>query len=120
MRVLACITAPSWKLAVPICAFAVIVGASADPSAAATCNATGFMRDNINLTAALINPGSVSGDVDATGCNIGVYYAPGAKGQINNANIHGANYYGIVNNGGDVSVQNSAVSDIGEKPFNGT
>jgi hypothetical protein len=88
--------------------------------AAATCTATGFVRDNINLTAALINPhGTVSGDVDATGCNIGIYYV-GGTGRVNSANVHSANYFGIVNNGADVNIENSVVSDIGETPLNGT
>jgi hypothetical protein len=89
-----------------------------DAVAAATCSPTGFMRDNINLTAALINPGDISGDVDATGCHIGVFYSQ--NGHVRNANIHGARYYGIVNNGAEVDVRNSTISDIGERPFNGT
>jgi hypothetical protein len=89
-----------------------------DAVAAAVCSPTGFSRDNINLTAALINPGDVIGDVDATGCNIGVYFTQ--NGRVRNANVHGANYYGIVNNGARVEVANSTISDIGEKPFNGT
>src|ERR1700694_5966899 len=45
---------------------------------ATNCTPTGFFRDNINMTAAVINPvGAVTGDVDATGCNIGVYYDHG-------------------------------------------
>lgn len=107
------------KLALPICALALVV--STPFAKSATCTATGFVRDNINLTAALINPpGKVTGDVDATGCNIGVYYGPGAHGKVDQANVHGANYFGVVNNGADVDVQNSTISNIGEKPFNGT
>lgn len=107
------------KLALPLCAF-VALGAPLDQAVAATCTATGFIRDSIDLTAALINPpNTVSGDVDATGCNIGVYYAPGAHGNVNQANIHGANYYGVVNNGAEVNVVNSTISDIGESPLNG-
>jgi hypothetical protein len=34
---------------------------------------TGFNRDGINLTAAQIG-GKVTGDLDAAGCDIGVYY----------------------------------------------
>src|SRR5579859_2005390 len=69
-------------------------------SAATSCTATGFYRDGINLTAARINPsGTVSGDVDATGCNIGVFYGAGATGTVNGANIHNANYFGVVNDG---------------------
>ncbi len=89
--------------------------------AAATCTPTGFVRDSINLTAAVLNPsGTFSGTLDATGCNIGVYYSPGAKGTINNAEIFGANYYGVVNNGGHVTITKSSIHDIGEKPFNGS
>jgi hypothetical protein len=84
------------------------------------CTPTGFFRDNINLTAAQIG-GNVTGDLDATGCNIGVYYGPGTTtGTVNNATVRGANYFGIVNNGGIVSVTNSTITQIGEPVFNGT
>jgi hypothetical protein len=89
-----------------------------DALAAAVCSPTGFVRDNINLTAALINPGDISGDIDATGCHIGVYYYM-QNGHVRNANIHGATYFGIVNNGATVEVANSTISDIGDKPFSG-
>jgi hypothetical protein len=92
--------------------------APGDAVATAVCTPTGFVRDSINLTAALINPGDVTGDVDATGCNIGIYYTQ--NGRVRNANVHGANYFGIVNNGANVEIANSTISDIGEKPFNGT
>ncbi len=109
------------KLAVSIGVLALFACAPlSEAAAAAVCTATGFSRDSINLTAALINPGTVSGDVDATGCNIGIYYGPGAQGRVENANIHGANYFGIVNNSAWVDVRNSTISEIGEKPFNGT
>jgi hypothetical protein len=83
------------------------------------CTQTGLMRDGINLTAKQIG-GTATGDVDATGCNIGVYYAPGTTGTVNAANIHGANYYGVVVNAAAVSVTNSSIHNIGEVPFNGT
>jgi hypothetical protein len=95
-----------------------IVGAG--QALAVTCTQTGFFRDSINLTAALINPGDVTGTVDASGCNIGVYYGPGAKAKVTDADVFGANYFGIVNNGGDINVKNSSVHNIGEVPFNGT
>jgi hypothetical protein len=108
-------------LALAVVAIAAITALGAGSArAAVTCTPTGFVRDAINLTAALINPGKVTGTVDATGCNIGVYYGPGSKGQINKAEIFGSNYYGVVNNGGKVDVQNSNVHNIGEVPFNGT
>ncbi|MGB8345537.1 MAG: right-handed parallel beta-helix repeat-containing protein [Ktedonobacteraceae bacterium] len=90
--------------------------------ASASCTATGFYRDSINLTAVLIATGTtynVTGPVSASGCNIGVYYGPGTGGTVSNAQIFGANYFGIVNNGGKVTVSYSQVHDIGENPLNG-
>lgn len=106
-------------------ALAVIAG-SAAAAGAATCTPTGFYRDSINMTAALINPaGTVSGTVDATGCNIGVYYDHvGAGGTIKGAEISGANYFGVLVNGdgGSVAVDvlASSIHDIGEFPLNGS
>jgi hypothetical protein len=93
----------------------------ASAMAAVTCTATGFVRDGIDLTAAVINPTApVTGTVDGTGCNIGVYYAAGKTGTVKGATIENANYYGVVNDGGSVSITNSTVTNIGENPFNGT
>src|SRR5437764_978005 len=91
---------------------------------AATCTPTGFYRDSTDMTAALINPpGTLSGELDATGCNIGVYYDHGT-GAVNGANIHGANYFGVVVNGDanavGVDITNSQIHNIGEMPLNGT
>jgi parallel beta-helix repeat protein len=91
---------------------------------AATCFSTGFFRDSTNMTAAQINPtGTVSGPVDATGCNIGIYYDQGI-GAVNKAIVNGANYFGVAVNGDNnvvaVNVTNSTVSNIGETPLNGT
>jgi hypothetical protein len=94
--------------------------------AQAACTPTGFFRDSTNMTAAMINPpGTVSGTVDATGCNIGIYYDNnGTGGTVNGANIYAANYFGVVANGdaGAVSVDvlNSNIHDIGESPLNGS
>lgn len=94
------------------------------PVSAVSCTPTGFFRDSINMTAALINPANVSGPVNATGCNIGVYYGPGSSGTIRNAEIYGANYFGVVADGdaGDITlnVYTSNIHDIGETPHNGT
>ncbi len=88
-------------------------------SAAPTCTTTGFVRDGINLTAAQIG-GTVTGTLDATGCNIGAYNPTSVTG----ADIYGANYYGVVVNGdaGSVTtnVKTSSIHDIGETPLNGT
>lgn len=89
----------------------------------ASCTPTGFIRDGINMTAYLINPGSVvSGDVDATGCNIGVYFDQ--NGVVNSANIFGSNYFGVLVNGDiynvTVDIADSSIHDIGENPLNGS
>ena len=46
---------------------------SVTSAAAAGCTPTGFFRDGLNMTAAQIG-GDVTGSLDATGCNVGVYY----------------------------------------------
>ncbi|HVA85495.1 MAG TPA: right-handed parallel beta-helix repeat-containing protein [Candidatus Saccharimonadales bacterium] len=89
-------------------------------SALYVCSPTGLTRDGINLTAAILNPLTpVAGTVNATGCNIGVYYGPGTSGSVSGANIFGANYYGVVANAASVSVSNTSIHDIGETPLNG-
>src|SRR5712691_11770118 len=85
---------------------------------AATCTATGFVRDSINLTAGQIG-GTVSGSLDATGCDIGVYFAnPGSV--TPGAQVFGARYYGVVNDGTSVTVEGASIHDIGNTPFDGT
>jgi parallel beta helix pectate lyase-like protein len=92
---------------------------SLSSSSSPVCTPTGLMRDGLNLTAAQIG-GDVSGTLDATGCNIGVYYPDGSTGSVTNADIFGANYYGVVADGAAVNVTNSSIHDIGETPFNGS
>jgi hypothetical protein len=82
---------------------------------APTCTPTGFVRDGINLTAAQIG-GTVTGTLDATGCNIGAYNPASVSG----ATIFGANYFGIVDNGLVTNVSTTTIHDIGEVPLNGT
>ncbi len=90
----------------------------ATTAGAATCTPTGFMRDGINLTAAQIG-GSVSGSLDATGCDIGVYFATSGSVAAG-AQIFGARYFGIVNDGTSVVVEGASIHTIGNTPFDGT
>jgi len=84
------------------------------------CTETGLMRDGINLTAKIVNPTtSVTGAVNATGCNIGVYFGDGHSGTVSGANISGANYYGVVADGAAVDIT-ADIHDIGENPLNGS
>ena len=108
-------------LALAAVAFVTIAHVRGASATSITCTPTGFYRDGINMTAAKINPpDSVSGTINAAGCNIGVYYGPGATGSVSHATIYGANYFGVVNNGGRVTISHSLIHDIGEIPFNGT
>lgn len=102
---------------------ALFLALSTRMSFAAECTQTGFFRDGMNMTAALINPvGTVSGEVNATGCNVGVYYDNGT-GTLNNADIYGSNYFGVLVNGDvnevTVNIRESKIHNIGEVPFNG-
>lgn len=102
-----------------------MLGALAAPApftpgaSAATCSPTGFN----GLTAAIVNPTTtVSGPVDANGCDIGVYFSQGT-GAVKKADIHGALWYGVLVNGDTnavtVDVKDSKIHDIGDTPFNG-
>jgi hypothetical protein len=92
---------------------------------AATCVPTGFVRDSINLTAAIINPtGDVTSIVDATGCHIGVYYDGGHDAKLDGADISGSSYYGVLvntDNGGTstVRIQRTVVHHVGDVPHSG-
>jgi hypothetical protein len=100
-----------------------LVAAMAPAVLAATCTATGFVRDGIDLTAAQIG-GDVTGSLDASGCNIGVYYDNTTTGNVSGATISNANYFGVVVNGDvgavSVNVTGSTINHIGETPLNGT
>ena len=91
-------------------------------SAFAQCNAgctpTNFpitpTQANPALCAALVNPtGTVNTTINATGCDVGVYYGPGNKGLVNGANISGATYFGVLVNGAKVDVIDSTITNIG-------
>ena len=109
------------RIAQLVVAMLVLILVSASPAFA--CQLTGFFRDDINMTAKIINPVDVvTGPVDATGCNIGVYFDQ--TGSIAAADIYGANYFGVVVNGDvndvNVDIRDSTIHDIGEVPPNGT
>ena len=92
--------------------------AIATVTAATTCLPTTFNRDNHFLTAAQIG-GTVSGSLDATGCDIGVYFT--THGIVTaGAQIFGARYFGVVNDGTSVTVEGASIHDIGDKPFDGS
>lgn len=101
-----------WSL-VPL--VACLLGAAAQ---AAACTMTDY-----GLTAALVNPGVVSGTLDATGCDIAVYFNLG-KGLVKNAIIFGAKRYGVLVNGDKngvaVDVLDNLIHDIVSVSSTGT
>jgi hypothetical protein len=89
-------------------------------TASAACTLTDFSRDGHLLTAAQIG-GNVTGTLDATGCDIGVYYESGHLGSVTaGADISGAKYFGVLVNGVPADVTGSSVHNIGEVPLNGS
>lgn len=88
---------------------------------ATDCTSTGFYRDSTNMTAAVINPTStVTGTINAAGCNIGVYFGPGHNGTVDGATITGADYYGVAVQQAKVNVRNSNINTIGDVPLDGS
>ena len=118
------------KLALSLIAGVVLAVAVGASSAVAACTPTGFFRDSMDLTAAVIATGDISDQtIDATGCNIGIYYGPGTSGTVENSEVSNSNYFGIVVTGEDslgnigttsVDVTSNKIHNIGENPFNGT
>lgn len=75
------------------------------------------------LTAAQVG-GNVSGEVDATGCDIGAYFNNDNPGKVKNAEIHDANKYGVYVDGNvagatKVDITNSSVYNIGNHNSSG-
>lgn len=117
------------RLLLLTCAVVACDGSVTDPPAkpslldgiATTCTPTTFERDGRPLTAAVIGTSVPISRaiVDATGCDIGIYYGPGTTGSVDQSSIAGASYFGVVNDGGAVDVTRSSVSNIGDRPFSG-
>jgi hypothetical protein len=106
-------------IAMAVAALGAALMPTAASAAAVSCSPTGFFRDGIEMTAAQIG-GNVTGILDAGGCNIGVYYdSATTSGNVTNAEIFGASYFGVVVRGTSVNVTNSSVHDIGDVPFGG-
>lgn len=95
------------------------LGGGVSGAVAASCLPTGAVdRDGTPLTARVVNPaGAVRGRIDASGCEVGVYFNEGT-GSIEGADIYGARYYGVLVDGNghtvSVDVRNSAVHQIGD------
>jgi len=114
-----------WFSLIVIALGASLAFAATPAKAEVTCTETEYTRDGINLTAAYINPISVTSPVDATGCNIGIYYDHNYDGtaELQNIEIFGANYFGVLVNGDagniEVNIKNSSIHNIRDVTING-
>ena len=52
----------------------------------------------------------------AAGCQIGVYVGPGVTVTVSDLTISGFSWYGVFNDGGNVTVTGSTISNIGDSP----
>jgi parallel beta-helix repeat protein len=108
---------PLMKLLFVPFALAILLAFTSLPAFSA-CTTTPFTYQGSGyLTALLVNPTTtVSGPIDANGCDIGVYFDNG-KGSVDKATITNANYFGVLVNGDvnnvSVDVTNSSISKIG-------
>lgn len=73
------------------------------------------------FSVAYIATGTVAftGELDAHGCDVGIYAAPGSTVSIANANIHDATKVGVFNENGAVNIATSTIAKIGDRDANG-
>lgn len=102
-----------------LCLSVLACAAFAASPANATCAKTGFVRGERDLTAVLVNPphAVVNRTIDARGCDMGVYFGPGAEGSVRGSEIFGAAFFGIVRDGAVVDIVDNRIHDIGYAPF---
>lgn len=108
------------QMAACAAAAALALGYAGREVAAAACTPTGYG----SLTAALVNPGDINGGIiDATGCDVAIYFSAGADATVKNAVIANARHYGIFVNGdagaAAVDILDNQISNIGDQPFTG-
>jgi len=107
------------RIAIASVVFGCLLVSSAARVSAVSCSATGYA----GLTAAMVNPGDVlGGSVNATGCDMGIYYS-GTDAKVRNAVVFGALHYGIMVHGDttttSVDIIDSDINTIGDSPLNG-
>jgi hypothetical protein len=94
------------------------LGASlAIPLTAHAVSCTTVSTSKGTLTAAQIG-GNATGNIDASGCDIGVYYNASNPGNVNGASIHDADKFGVLVDGNvagetTVNITDSAIYNIG-------
>jgi hypothetical protein len=96
---------------------------SVHATAATVCIPTTFVQDSHPLTAAVVNTSVAPGtNLDASSCDIGIFYNNSGTATLDNVSVFGAKYYGVLSDGAAVItniVDNSSVYDIGDQPLSG-
>jgi hypothetical protein len=103
------------KLLYPIASLALVISGLflAYPSNAVTCLPVTTSRGILTTVVIAVNGQLISGDTDASGCDIGIYIGTGVTGVTISATVHDADKFGIYNDGGDVGISGSAVTKTG-------
>src|SRR5204862_7218559 len=90
------------KLALLVITGVALAGAVGASPAVAAGTPTGFIRDGMNMTAAVIADGDISGKmIDASLYNIGLSYGAGTTGTVERSEVLGTNYFSIIVTGED-------------------
>ncbi len=93
-----------------------------DPTCTSIIGAPGIGYSPVTPSSAAIVATSgqvITGLIDASGCDVGVYVGPGVTGVTITATVTDALYAGIDVSGGNANVIGSTVSNIGDNPFTG-
>jgi hypothetical protein len=74
-----------------------------------------------NLTAALVDPAKAQGPIDATGCDIGIYFDSSANNMlVRDVQIHDADQFGILAVGAKrITIENATIFRIGNHDSSG-
>lgn len=98
----------------------VLFGYSKLIASAATCqNVATVSKGTLSAAKVASKNETITGDVDAKGCDIGVYVGSDIKNVTVSAVVHDANQYGVFNDG-DVTVSGAEISKIGNHDGSGT
>ena len=96
--------------------------AGTDNAIVNTCTPiSGAMIDALPVTAAVVAQSGeiISNAINANGCGVGVYVGPGVSGVTISAVITNATLAGVYVDHSSATVTNSAISNIGDNPFDG-
>ena len=84
----------------------------------ASCSSVTTLKGPMTAAVVATSNSTISGDIDAVGCDIGVYVGDSITGVTVTAEVHDANQYGVFNDG-DVTVDGSEIYNIGHHDGSG-